>query len=85
MYQNLLVDDSCLKGKSIIGVEDVKNLLPENIKEHVCDIRVRADYEGIKWVIYLYNDLGGFLYTPFSREMLYHSYVRKIEYNYIYL
>lgn len=84
MYQSLSINDSCLRGKSIIGVKDIANLLPEHMKKQVSGIRVGVDYEGPKWVIYLKDNVGAFLYTPFSKEIIYHSYATFVKYERIY-
>ena len=85
MYQDIKVDDSCLKGKFIISAEDIKNLLPEEIKNDVEAIHVYVDNGQTKWIIFLEDDMGVYNYFPFSKELIYDPYGRQIRYGLIYL
>ena len=82
-----MIDDTCLRGKFIISAEDIKNLLPKEIKKNVeaAHAYVYVDAVKILWVIYLKDDVGTYEYIPFSKEINYNPYGRQIQYGLIYL
>ena len=84
MYSDIKVDDKGLKGKHVINAEDIKNLLPEEIKNDVEAIHVYVDLGQPRWVIYLKDNLGTYNYIPFSGEITYNSYGTRIRYGLIY-
>lgn len=84
MYEDLKIDDVCLQGKHIIRRRDIINLLPEEIKESVENAFVYINEGQPLWVIYLESNSGGFLYRPFSGEMIYEPYAKKMDFGRIY-
>ena len=87
MYKDLMIDDTCLRGKFIISAEDIKNLLPEEIKKNVEAVHVYVYVDAVKllWVIYLKDNIGTYEYVPFSKEIIYNPYGTQIQYGLIYL
>lgn len=79
------IDDSCLRGKRAIREKDIINLLPEEIQKNVEATYVYVNLGQPRWVLFLSDDQGGYQYHPFSHEMVYDPYVRKIDWGRIYL
>lgn len=84
MYENIKVDDSCLRGKHIIGKNDIIALLPEEIRENVEAAFVYVNLGQAQWVVFLKNDNGAYSYQPFAKEMTYEPYAKRMDWGRIY-
>ena len=84
MYQDIKVNDACLRGKHIIGEKDIINLFPEEMRKEVEVAYVFVNLGQAQWVIFLKDDVGGYTYQPFSKEMVYDPYIKKIDWGRIF-
>ena len=84
--ENIKINDSSLLSKKVITPKDVLNLLPEEIREHVADIRVLVDDGKVLWRIILDNDVyAGYHYVPHSGKLVYEAYACRKPYGRIFI